>query len=103
MEDLAHPTRRDVVKGGLAAAGVAAITSPIGRVFAAEGGTTVSGFVFEDAGGTGKRSAGERGIAGVTVSNGRDVAMTDAEGRYELPIEEAAIIFVIKPTGYAPP
>ncbi|MBV9221426.1 MAG: calcineurin-like phosphoesterase family protein, partial [Methylobacteriaceae bacterium] len=103
MEDLAHPTRRDVVKGGLATAGVAAITSPIGRVFAAEGRTTVSGFVFEDAGGTGKRSAGERGIAGVMVSNGRDVAMTDAEGRYELPIEEAAIIFVIKPTGYAPP
>ena len=32
-----------------------------------------------------------------------DVAKTDADGRYTLPIDEESIIFVIKPSGYAVP
>jgi hypothetical protein len=43
------------------------------------------------------------GIAGVLVSNGREVVKTDAAGRYTLPIQDESIIFVIKPTGYAVP
>ncbi len=42
-------------------------------------------------------------MAGVLVSNGRDTARTDDEGRYTLPLEDEAVIFVIKPTGYALP
>jgi hypothetical protein len=37
------------------------------------------------------------------VSNGRDVVLTDAEGRWSLPVEDGDAIFVIKPTGWATP
>lgn len=43
------------------------------------------------------------GIPGVLVTNGVDVARTDSQGRFELPIGEDCIISVIKPRGYAPP
>jgi hypothetical protein len=63
---------------------------------------TVTGVVYESAAG-GPRQAGERGLEGVQVSNGREVAKTDAQGRYTLPIDDEAVIFVIKPSGYVPP
>lgn len=63
----------------------------------------VTGYVYRDANGNGKRETAEAGIAGVGVSNGVQVAVTDAQGRYSLPIGSDAIIFVIKPTGYALP
>ena len=59
--------------------------------------------VFEDRSGTGRRQAGDPGIAGVLVSNGCEVVRTDGEGRYALPVGDETIIFVIKPTGYAVP
>ncbi len=37
------------------------------------------------------------------VSNGRDVAVTGADGRYTLPLPDAATIFVVKPAGFMPP
>ena len=95
-------TRRDVVKGGAAAIALASAGSGGGPGFAADG-NTVTGVVFEDLSGTGTRQPGDPGIAGVLVSNGRDVARTDRDGRYTLPMDDQAIIFVIKPTGYAPP
>jgi hypothetical protein len=51
-----HPlvTRRDVVKGGTAAITLAAASSP-GPVFAAGDLSTVTGVVYEDLSGTGKR------------------------------------------------
>ncbi|GIW74697.1 MAG: hypothetical protein KatS3mg103_1219 [Phycisphaerales bacterium] len=61
------------------------------------------GVVFEDANGDGVRQAGEAGLEGVAVSNGRDVVLTDAAGRYEVPAIEGKAIFVIKPAGYAVP
>ena len=70
---------------------------------AATAANTVSGFVYENRSGGTRRAAGDPGIAGVLVSNGRDVVKTDAAGRYTLPIDEESIIFVIKPTGYAVP
>src|SRR5215475_6165408 len=92
------PTRRDVVKGGAAAAAMLAANSAV-----AQGGATVSGIVFEDRSGSGRRQASDPGIAGVMVSNGRDVVKTDASGRYTLAVEDESVIFVIKPTGYALP
>src|SRR5690606_3298795 len=62
-----------------------------------------SGFVFEDLNGNGKKERREKGIEGVAVSNGIQVVQTDAKGRYELPIGDDQIIFVIKPSGYAVP
>jgi 3',5'-cyclic AMP phosphodiesterase CpdA len=93
------PSRRDVVKYGAAAA----IAAAAGPVVAAAAPTTVSGVVYENRSGGAQRAAGDPGIAGVLVSNGRDVVKTDAAGRYTLPIDEESIVFVIKPTGYAVP
>jgi 3',5'-cyclic AMP phosphodiesterase CpdA len=94
-----EPSRRDVVKGSAAAALAAAV--PIGG--AAAQVPTVSGVVYENRSGGTRRQASDPGIAGVLVSNGRDVVKTDANGRYTLPIEDESVIFVIKPTGYATP
>ena len=60
------------------------------------------GIVFEDRDGSGA-SAANPGLAGVLVSNGRDVAVTGADGRYTLPLPDEATIFVIKPAGFMPP
>jgi hypothetical protein len=105
MENDVTMTRRDVAKGAVATAmTLAATASPIGRGFAADSDPpTVTGIVFEDRSGAGRRQAGDPGVAGVLVSNGRDTARTDDEGRYTLPLEDEAVIFVIKPTGYALP
>lgn len=64
--------------------------------------STVVGYVFEDANKNGKKERREKGIANVAVSNNREVVITDKKGRYELPIGEDNIIFVIKPSGYKP-
>jgi hypothetical protein len=64
---------------------------------------TVSGIVYENRSGALGRQMSDPGIAGVLVSNGRDVVKTDADGRYTLPIDEESVIFVIKPAGYAVP
>jgi len=93
-----EPSRRDVVKYGTAAA----IAVAAGPVMAAAA-NTISGVVYENRSGGTRRAAGDPGIAGVLVSNGRDVVKTDAAGRYTLPIDEESIVFVIKPTGYAVP
>src|SRR5690606_20025686 len=61
------------------------------------------GVVFEDGNGNGLRDDGEAGIAGVAVSNGRDVVRTDAEGRYALPMAPGQTIFVVKPAGWRAP
>jgi len=63
--------------------------------------TTVAGRVFDDANGNGLDDGRERGIAGVKVSNGRELAITDAQGRYTLPMREGATLFVVKPPTYA--
>jgi hypothetical protein len=97
--DFHEVSRRDVLIG--AAGGVAAALAPAGA--AAATATTVSGVVFEDVDGSGQRGAASRGVGGVLVSNGRDIAITDAEGRYSLPLPEEATIFVVKPAGYMPP
>ena len=97
-DDLA-PSRRDVVTYGTAAA-IAAAVAPVGHALAAANAGTVSGTVYEN------RSGGQPsdpGIAGVLVSNGREVVRTDAGGHYTLPVDDESIVFVIKPTGYAVP
>jgi 3',5'-cyclic AMP phosphodiesterase CpdA len=95
----AAPSRRDVVKFGAAAA-LAAAAAPAMAVAA---DATVSGVVYENRSGGTQRAAGDPGVAGVLVSNGRDVVKTDVDGRYTLPIDDESIIFVIKPSGYAVP
>jgi hypothetical protein len=71
----------------LATAGLALAAAPPP---AAAQGARVTGTVRDPAG---------AGIAGVMVSNGIDVALSDAAGAWTLPVEPGQSVFVIKPTG----
>ncbi len=61
------------------------------------------GTVFVDENKNNRLDKGENGIQKVAVSNGKEVVLTDSEGRYELPADDDAILFVIKPSGYQLP
>lgn len=67
------------------------------------------GFVFEDLNRDGRFQRGEPGIAGVMVSNGKDVVLTNSRGKYKLPKitkkdrKNGITIFVTKPAGYDVP
>lgn len=69
----------------------------------AEAPDTISGIVFDDADQSSSHGDSESGVEGVTVSNGRDVTTTDADGRYELPVYENMTVFVTQPQGYQVP
>jgi len=58
------------------------------------------GVVFDDQDGDGVRDAGEPGVPEVGVCNGRDIVLTDDEGRWRLIVDDADTIFVIKPRGW---
>jgi calcineurin-like phosphoesterase family protein len=64
---------------------------------------TASGWVFDDANRNGRRDNGEAGIKGVKVSNGRDIAVTNQEGKYSLPALQDMSVFVIQPAGWRVP
>ena len=58
---------------------------------------TVTGKVFQDTNGNGAREAGEPGIAGVAVSNGRAIVRSDASGGYVIDAVPGDVVFAIKP------
>ena len=105
-------SRRDIL---MAAAGSAAIALRAVPVSAQTTGTPASG----DAPATGAApvagpaaASGQvyeahgnarTGVPGVMVSNGRDVVLSDADGRYTLPVTDETVLFVIKPSGYMTP
>jgi len=64
---------------------------------------TVTGTVFLDANRNARLDEGETGIAGVAVSNGREVVLTDDNGGYSLPARDDMNVMVTKPAGYATP
>ncbi|WP_218940433.1 calcineurin-like phosphoesterase family protein [Streptomyces sp. Ru87] len=66
-------------------------------------GRKLSGRVFVDSDRDSRSGGRERGVAGVTVSNGRDVVTTDRQGRYELPAFENMTVFISQPAGYQVP
>ena len=57
----------------------------------------LSGYVFVDSDRDGVRDARESGLAGAKVSNGRDVVLSDGDGRYALPLRPGDTVFLIKP------
>ena len=95
-------TRREVLLGAAGGLAFAAMDAPEAGAQDAQG-ATVSGIVFEDRDGSGAPSASNPRLAGVLVSNGREVAVTGADGRYTLPLPEEATVFVVKPAGFMPP
>lgn len=64
---------------------------------------TAQGVVFHDANGNQRRDEDETPLSGIRVSNGEEIVVTDEAGRYELPVDEDAILFVIKPRGWRSP
>ncbi len=64
---------------------------------------TATGIVYHDQDEDGTRDGDEPGIEGVRVSNGEQVVRTDADGRYELPVDGDTILFVCKPQGWIYP
>ena len=64
---------------------------------------TAKGVVFHDRNGNQQRDNGEPGLPDVKVSNGRQIVKTDAEGKYEIPIDNDTTIFVIKPQNWRTP
>ena len=67
------------------------------------GSQLARGVVFADINGNGKRETNETGIAGVALSNGCDVVISDGDGRYEISIAPTEIIFLSKPANYSVP
>ena len=84
--------------GGMQLAGKASAMPVQTRATPADG--LAHGMVFLDDNGSGK-ARGQRGLAGMLVSNGVDIVKTDDQGRYELAVTDDTIIFVIKPRNYA--
>jgi len=93
-----RPSRREVIAG----TGASAIALTAGAGFAGRP-QSAAGTVYEDRSGSGRREPGDPGIAGVLVSNGRDTARTDAEGRWRLQVADGDSLFVIKPPHWATP
>ncbi len=69
----------------------------------AEGADTARGTVFLDVNRNSILDADEAGIAGVMVSNGREVVLTGADGTYAIPAYDDMNLFVTKPAGHAVP
>jgi hypothetical protein len=95
-------TRREVLIGAAGGLALAAVEPDPARAQGSQG-AQVAGLVFEDRDGSGAPGAANPGLPGVLVSNGRDVAVTGADGRYTLPLPDEATIFVVKPSGFMPP
>jgi hypothetical protein len=62
--------------------------------------TLVDGAAFVDINANGIWDTGEKAFAGLHVSNGRDIVMTDKKGRFAIEKIKGRFIFGIKPTGY---
>ncbi|MDD5597513.1 MAG: metallophosphoesterase N-terminal domain-containing protein, partial [Victivallaceae bacterium] len=63
----------------------------------------ITGTVFHDKNRNAKKDQGEYGIAGVPVSDGKNIVLSDSKGIYRLNVsmdEDPATIFVIAPDGY---
>lgn len=65
--------------------------------------THAQGVVYHDANGNRKRDPEEKGIPGIKVSNGSEIVMTNADGKYETHVSDDTIVFVIKPRGWMTP
>jgi len=65
--------------------------------------THAQGVVYHDENGNRKRDPDEKGIPGIKVSNGSEIVMTNADGKYETHVSDDTIVFVIKPRGWMTP
>ncbi len=82
---------------------IAAVTSNVSRAQEARLTGQARGIVFLDGNDNQVFDEGDKPLADVRVSNGRDVVRTNADGKYDLTVDNDDIIFVIKPKGYRTP
>lgn len=90
----------------LAPQAIAKDVSYIGSVEAIRGSESADaarGTVFLDANRNSVLDAGEAGVAGVLVSNGREVVTTGEDGGYQLPAYDDMNLFITKPAGHSTP
>ena len=66
----------------------------------AKSGPCEQGVVWEDSNGNGQFDSGEKPLAGVKISDGVKLAITDPDGAYRLPYVDGRTIFIIKPAGF---
>lgn len=95
MRPLPLPARGFAVLATLAPAPAQAVVAD-----AAPPTEIARGTVFVDRNRDGTHDAGEPGLPGVRVSQGRDIVFTDAAGHYEITLDHDDVLFVIKPRGY---
>ncbi|MDH5306302.1 MAG: calcineurin-like phosphoesterase family protein [Myxococcales bacterium] len=88
---------------GAAALATAALAAAAGAEAERSDSGFARGVVFRDSDRDGVRDAGEWGVRGVAVSNGREVVRSDWRGRYRIAVDDDTALFVIKPRGYATP
>ena len=70
---------------------------------AQEGEEQAKGFVYHDENENRQKDASEPGIEGVAVSNGTDIVHTNADGAWELPVSDDAVVFLVKPKDWMTP
>lgn len=89
----------------IASAAMAKDVSYIGAVETIAGDATgqAQGTVFLDSNRNSSMDEDEIGIAGVIVSNGREVVLTGEDGTYVLPAYGDMNLFITKPAGYVTP
>jgi calcineurin-like phosphoesterase family protein len=63
----------------------------------------IRGTVFNDVNRNGRMDQGEAGVPGVLVSNGRDWARTDENGRYEIAVRADMDLTIVQPSGWRVP
>lgn len=90
------PRRRFL--GGLVAGSAAMSLPNLWLKAGTTGGGRARGSVFHDRDGDGRKGSDDPGIAGIAVSNGLDVTLTDERGRWELPLLEPATDFHVIPS-----
>lgn len=66
-------------------------------------GESVAGVVFHDRNRDGVHQPDEPGVAGVLVSNGREIAVTDDAGRYEISARADMNLMIVQPRGWQVP
>lgn len=80
-----------------------AVASAASPTHGSEQTSQAKGIVFLDRNENQTFDEGDKPLADIRVSNGRDIVRTNAEGKYELTVDNDDIIFVIKPKGYRTP
>jgi len=100
VDRLGRRLGRRRVLGGMVGIGLG-LAAPQILVKAGEPGRA-RGRVFHDRDGDGRYGAGDVGVGGVAVSNGRDIAVSDESGGWELPLLEGpwTDLRVSKPRGW---